>query len=51
MPTFKKDHWEMDPGSAQCAGGRYASEFDTNAEYKKSEDSLANYVKSHRSKH
>jgi hypothetical protein len=51
MPQFNEGHWEKNPGDVQTAGGRYASEMNTNAEYKKDVDGLAGYVKSHREKH
>lgn len=51
MPYFNKDHWERDVGDVETAGGRYASEMNTGAEYKASVDKLASYVKSHRAAH
>ena len=48
MPQFNKGHWTKNPGETECAGGRYASEMNTNEEYTKSVDKLASYVKSHR---
>ena len=44
-------HWEKDPGEIEVSGGRYASEMGANEEYKKANNGLADYVKSHRAKH
>lgn len=51
MSEFNKGHWEKKPGETETAGGRYASEMNTQEEYKKSVDSLAAYAKKHRAKH
>jgi hypothetical protein len=51
MPQFNKGHWEKDVKDITTGGGRYASEMNTEEEYRKEEDALASYVKSHRAKH
>lgn len=51
MPQFNEGHWEKKQEPVEEAGGRYASEMNTSAEYKKSVDKLAGYVKSHRAQH
>ncbi len=50
MPQFHEGHWEKDPGETGVGGGRYASEMNTNAEYKHDVDALASYTKKHRPK-
>lgn len=51
MSDFNKPHWEKKMDDVSVADGRYSSEMDQAAEYKKSVDGLANYVKSHKAKH
>ena len=51
MPQFNRDHWEKKLSDTSVADGRYASEMNTEAEYKAQVDGLANYAKKHRAKH
>jgi hypothetical protein len=51
MPNFQREHWQNNISDSETAGGRYASEMNTNAEYKHNVDKLAGYVKSHRAQH
>jgi hypothetical protein len=51
MPQFNEGHWEKKMSDVDSAGGRYASEMNTAAEYKTSADALAKYVKCHREPH
>ncbi len=51
MPYFDRDHWERKVDDIEVGGGRYASEMNTEAEYKRSVDKLASYVKGHRAEH
>ena len=51
MPYFEKDHWQKNVSDVEVAGGRYASEMNTEEEYRKSVDSLASYAKKHRAQH
>ena len=51
MPYFEKDHWQKDVDDVEVAGGRYASEMNTEEEYRASVDGLANYARKHREKH
>jgi hypothetical protein len=51
MGKFNDGHWEKKMSDVESAGGRYASEMNTAAEYKSEADGLAGYVKKHREKH
>ena len=51
MPEFEKDHWEKNVSPVEMDDNRYASEMNTEEEYKKSVNGLANYVKKHRAQH
>ncbi len=51
MPQFNEGHWEKKQEDVNVGGSRYASEMNTSAEYKKSVDGLASYVKSHKPQH
>jgi len=51
MPQFNEGHWQKDVKDIEVGGGRYASEMNTEEEYRKEEDALASYVKTHRMKY
>lgn len=51
MGKFNEGHWEKKMEDVMVADGRYSSEMDQAAEYKKSVDGLANYAKKHKEKH
>ena len=51
MPQFNQGHWEKKWEDVNTGGSRYASEMNTSAEYKKSVDALASYVKKHKAEH
>lgn len=51
MPQFNEGHWAKSPGDVMEAGGKYSAEMNQAAEYKKSVDGLASYVKNHRAQH
>ncbi len=51
MPQFNQGHWEKKLDDTGVADGRYASELNTQAEYKHSVDALASYAKKHRAQH
>lgn len=51
MPQFNEGHWEKKPGDVMCGGGRYASEMNTEEEYKHDVNALSSYVKHHKAKH
>ena len=51
MPQFNENHWQKPVADIEVGGGRYASEMNTEEEYRKEEDGLARYVKNHREKH
>lgn len=45
MGYFHKEHWQKDIGDVEVSDGRYASEMNTQEEYKRQADGLASYVK------
>ena len=51
MPYFEKDHWQKDVKDVMVADTKYASEMNTEEEYRGQVDKLAGYVKSHRMKY
>lgn len=51
MKKFNEGHWEKGEGDVECGGGRYASEMNTQEEYKASVNELSAYVKKHKAKH
>lgn len=51
MPQFNEGHWEKKMEDVSVADGKYSSEMNQGAEYKKSVDGLANYAKKHKEKH
>lgn len=51
MPQFNEGHWEKKPEDTIVGGSRYASEMNTNEEYKRNVDGLAGYVKKHKPQH
>ncbi len=51
MPQFHEGHWEKKMEDVMCADGKYSSEMNQAAEYKKSSDGLAHYAKKHREMH
>jgi hypothetical protein len=51
MPQFNEGHWEKKMTDVNVADGKYSSEMNQNAEYKKSVDGLAAYAKKHRAQH
>lgn len=51
MPQFNEGHWEKKLDDVTLGGGRYASEMNTEQEYKHSVNELSNYVKKHRMKY
>lgn len=51
MPNFERDHWQKDVKDVEVADGRYASEMNTEEEYRHQADALASYAKKHRMKY
>ena len=51
MSQFNRDHWEKKLDGTNVAGGRYASEMNTAAEYNESVGKLAAYAKKNRAQH
>lgn len=51
MPYFEKDHWQKKVDDIEVADERYASEMNTEEEYRRSADGLANYAKKHKMKY
>ena len=51
MGKFNDGHWEKKLEDVSCSDGKYSSEMDQAAEYKKSADGLAAYAKKHQAKH
>lgn len=51
MPQFNEGHWEKKLSDVTLGGGRYASEMNTEEEYKHDVNELSNYVKKHRMKY
>lgn len=51
MSKFNENHWEKKPGDVNSGGSRYASEMNTQEEYKAQADALASYAKKHKMKY
>ena len=51
MKQFNENHWTDKVGETECGGGRYASEMNTQQEYKTMVNKLAGYVRKHRAEH
>jgi hypothetical protein len=50
MPYFEKDHWQKKLQDIELGGERYASQLNTEEEYRKSVDGLSGYLKKNRMK-
>ena len=51
MPYFEKEHWQKDVSDIEVADGKYASEMNTEEEYRRQADALAAYAKKHKMKY
>lgn len=51
MPYFERDHWQKKVEDVEVNDERYASEMNTEEEYRKSVDALAGYTRKHKMKY
>lgn len=51
MPYFERDHWQKKVEDVEVNDERYASEMNTEEEYRKSVDGLAGYTRKNKMKY
>ena len=51
IPYFEKDHWQKDVKDVITEDKRYASEMNTEEEYRHMVDKLSSYARSHKAEH